>query len=656
MKTRFGTEKLDRLADRFGIDEESLSRRRQFLRLEEDERRRLMALSPWATGIASTVAREFYDWQFSFPPTRTFFEEFARRRGTSLDTLRTHLEAAQAEGFLSIFLGAGHNWDLAYFESRLTVGMVHDRIDLPFKWYIGSYAELQRIAWHHLRRHFGRFRRDKAIDAYMALEKVFNYDMQAIGDSFLLSTLETMGFGIESIPCGPGTDRTEQLGHIKGRLRTLVSQVQAISQDTLDAPVLKERIAGTLGTSVQNMVEHLANFKRAMERLSHGDLESARSGFSREGSLQSSVLQIADVLSEFSSDLGSLAESASRGNLHARLPDDNFQGCYRDLCTGINGMLEAFIAPVQEASAILERIAKSDLSIEVGGQYLGEHARIRDNLNIVIGTLRDSIGKMASSATVLDLAAKSQVAESLHMSSASEELSQQALVVNANAELVSSSIAAVSVASEEMSTSIREIARNSARAAQVASAAVGMAGTTDQTVIRLGASSQEIHEVVKTIHAIAQQTNLLALNATIEAARAGAAGKGFAVVAGEVKELAKQTAAATEDIARRIQGIQADSREAVVAIGRIVEVIREIDAMQTSIAAAVEEQTATTREIAGSIAKATVGVQEIALNIEGLSAVSRIQAGSASSIHSNATRLDHLAAELLRLSEGFKLC
>jgi methyl-accepting chemotaxis protein len=656
MKTRFGTETQERLAHHFGIDEESLRIRRQFLRLEDEERKQLMALVPWAEKIAATVAREFYDWQFSFGPTRTFFEDFAQKRGTSLEMLRTHLESAQAEGFLSIFQGAQTQWNLTYFESRLTVGMVHDRIDLPFKWYIGSYAELQRIAWKHLQKHFGRFGKSRAMEAYMALEKVFNYDMQAIGDSFLLSTLETMGFGIESIPCGPGSDRTEQLGHVKARLRTLVSQVQAISEDTLDEPVLKERIAGTLGASVQTMVTHLGNFKRAMEQLSQGDLENARSGFSRKGSLQSSVLQIADVLSEFSSDVGSLAKSASSGNLHARLPDDQFQGCYRDLCLGINQMLAAFIAPVQEASAILERIAQSDLSTEVSGQYLGEHARIRDNLNAVIGTLRGSIGKMASSAVVLDTAAKLQVAESLHMSSASEELSQQTLVVNANAELVSDSIASVSIASSEMSTSIREIARNSAHAAQVASAAVEMARTTDQTVIRLGTSSQEIHEVVKTIHAIAQQTNLLALNATIEAARAGAAGKGFAVVAGEVKELAKQTATATEDITRRIQGIQADSQEAVQAIGRIVDVIREIDTMQTSIAAAVEEQTATTQEIVGSITKATLGVQEIALNIEGLSAVSSLQASGASSIHSNATKLDELAAELLRLSEGFKLC
>jgi len=338
------------------------------------------------------------------------------------------------------------------------------------------------------------------------------------------------------------------------------------------------------------------------------------------------------------------------------LNETDFQGSYRTLCQGINGMLAAFIAPVQEASTLLERMASHDLSQEMAGHFLGEHARIRDNLNAVIRTLRDNLGKMARSATTLDKAAKDQVEQSLHMSASSEELSQQTLVVNQNAELVSGSIASVSAASDEMSSSIREIARNSAHAAQVASSAANLARNTDQTVLRLGTSSQEIQEVVKSIHSIAQQTNLLALNATIEAARAGAAGKGFAVVAGEVKELAKQTALATEDITKRIKGIQEDSQDAVLAIGKIVEVIGEMDSMQTGIAAAVEEQTATTQEIVSSLSKATQGVQEIAHNIEGLSIVSRSQAGGACAIHDSAAQLDQLAGELRTLSEGFKLC
>jgi methyl-accepting chemotaxis protein len=135
---------------------------------------------------------------------------------------------------------------------------------------------------------------------------------------------------------------------------------------------------------------------------------------------------------------------------------------------------------------------------------------------------------------------------------------------------------------------------------------------------RLGDSSQEIASVIKMITAIAAQTNLLALNATIEAARAGDAGKGFAVVASEVKELAQETARATEDIATRVDTIQQDTAGAVTAIGEISAVIGEINAFQTTIAAAVEEQTATTNEMNRNVAQAADGSRQIASSITGL--------------------------------------
>src|SRR4051812_8732809 len=196
----------------------------------------------------------------------------------------------------------------------------------------------------------------------------------------------------------------------------------------------------------------------------------------------------------------------------------------------------------------------------------------------------------------------------------------QAGLVVASADEVASSVDTVATGSRQMEAAIREISRNASDASRVAGQAVTVAETTTKTVGKLGDSSQEIATVIKLINGIAEQTNLLALNATIEAARAGEAGKGFAVVASEVKELAQETARATEDISRRVEAIQADTAGAVEAISQISTVIGEINGFQATIAAAVEEQTATTNEMNRNVAEAAHGTQGIAAAISGLAA------------------------------------
>jgi hypothetical protein len=184
------------LAPRFGIGESNLAVRREFIRLGEDDRKLLAKLEPWAGRVAADIAREFYDWQFQFPPTLAFFEAFAASRKVPLAAVRQQLEASQAGYIHRVFSGAAQNWGVAYFEDRLNVGWVNDQINLPFKWYIGSYTEMQRLLRIYLRRDF---KGPTAVHAEEAVLKVFNYDMQAIGDSFLLNTLESMGLSVESI-------------------------------------------------------------------------------------------------------------------------------------------------------------------------------------------------------------------------------------------------------------------------------------------------------------------------------------------------------------------------------------------------------------------------------------------------------------------------
>jgi methyl-accepting chemotaxis protein len=256
--------------------------------------------------------------------------------------------------------------------------------------------------------------------------------------------------------------------------------------------------------------------------------------------------------------------------------------------------------------------------------------------------LRETAEALASSSEEL-------TAVSQQLGANAEETSAQASVVSAASEQVSSNMQSVATAIEEMTASVREIAKNASEAARVATQAVHVANSTNDTVGHLGESSAEIGKVIKVITSIAQQTNLLALNATIEAARAGEAGKGFAVVANEVKELAKETAKATEDISQKIEAIQKDTRGAVEAIGQISQIINQINDISGTIASAVEEQTATTNEIARNVTEAAKGSAEIAQNVTAVAVAAQGTSQGATNAQSAAEQLAKMAADLRAL-------
>jgi methyl-accepting chemotaxis protein len=243
---------------------------------------------------------------------------------------------------------------------------------------------------------------------------------------------------------------------------------------------------------------------------------------------------------------------------------------------------------------------------------------------------------------------------SQQMSAAAEETTAQANLVSAAAEQVSSNARTVSGSIDNLVSSIHEIAKSAQNAASVARQAVDMAGTASTTMDALGRSSAEIGKVVKVITSIAEQTNLLALNATIEAARAGEAGRGFAVVANEVKELARETARATEDIGSKIDAMQNDTRRAVSDIGEIRSVIESIDALQTRIATAVEEQSVTTSEISRNITEATTGSTEIAENIVQVAQAAQSTAEGASNTQVSSQELSRMAQALQRLVDEYR--
>ena len=763
-----GTGAHQSLVAKFDVDNDNLALRREFLRLGDEDKKVCIELIPWMEEHAPKIVREFYDFQFNFSQTSAFFESMAAQKGISIVNLRVHLEKAQQGYLIACLKGAQTGWGTDYFESRLKIGEVHHRINLPYKWYIGSYTEFSMLIHKYLKESFED--RDYVDRVMQVLTRIFNYDLQAVVEATLFSAVESFGFPFESITTTPQTDRSDHLDQInsflvekqieaasfQGQLDAIAS-AQGVVELDMDGNVLaaNQLYLNALGYAREDAIgrnnsefvgDQYANspeYRELWRQLRQGNSQVGEykelSVDGKEVWFQAAYNPIADhdgvifKIVKYATDITeeklknldyegqikaisatqAIIEFTVTGEImranqnfldtmgysmqeiegkHHRMfvdPDyaksNDYRTLWQDLARGetvagefkrytsrgeciwlsasytplldpdgkpfkvvkyareITQEIEARERLESSVSQILEVVnaaGQGDLTQELAVTGDDPIGQMGEGIRAFFTKLKEIISSIDENAQLLSSAADEMSALSDNMGDTAGKTSQQATTVASSAEEVSSNIQTVAAGAEEMSASIKEVASNAGEAARVAAEAVSAAETTNVTVTKLGESSAEIGNVIKVITSIAQQTNLLALNATIEAARAGEAGKGFAVVANEVKELAKQTAQATEEISQKIEAIQTDTKGAVDAISKIGMIIGQINDIQGTIAAAVEEQTSTTAEIARNVHEAAKGSSEIAENI---SHVAMAADGTASGAKESKTATQELA-------------
>ncbi len=400
-------------------------------------------------------------------------------------------------------------------------------------------------------------------------------------------------------------------------------------------------IARTVSRPVRRTVEVLEGV--AAGELGHMSPSQSRGEIGR---MVRAVNETVTVLKALHVGVSRQSASVRAGRLADRIDTAPFQGAFRAACEELNALVDAIAAPVAAASGTLETLAAADPCARVAADYPGDFGRLRNAVNAAAGRLQEAVAVFARVTEGLTGASRVVAEASREVATGVRTSSSQAGAISSAAVEVATSAHGAGDVAEYVAARAADVSRTSTELTKRVGSASSAAASTAATLTRLRASIEDIGRIVKSVSAIATQTNLLALNATIEAARAGESGRGFGIVANEVKDLARQTSTAADEIRRGIEAVNAESEKAMADIGEIEHVIRDLGELHGAMETAVADQVKSAGEIGSAVSDAAAGAARIAKNAGDVAGSAEATAGAAGRAEASARELAGLAGEL----------